>query len=109
MGRLRRANQVLKLDEEIEIAETFPSNSKTPSLLRQGMRGVVMEIDHDGDACIAFSEVGNQWVLKANFIKLRRVDEVSFSDREKMARLEEEKLRCEKEQEEKRIEAEERQ
>jgi hypothetical protein len=47
------------------------SSSKTRLLLREGTRGRVRRIDHDGDAQINFDGIEvSQWVLQNNFDKL---------------------------------------
>jgi preprotein translocase subunit YajC len=68
----------------VEVLETFKSNSKgDKATLEPGQQGTVVKLDEDGDAFIKFDDhKDKEWVVRANFHKLRAVTDYSEEARE---------------------------
>jgi len=57
---------------KVAVSHEFKSDSEGKMLLSRGMKGVVQEVDEDGDALVKFDESGTlEWIFTANFDKLR--------------------------------------
>lgn len=62
-------------DATVEAIVDLESDSKQAFEVRKGTRGLVLKIDEDGDANIAFEGISkSQWVLSVNFWKFRVVE-----------------------------------
>merc|ERR1712187_134245 len=63
--------QKIASGDKVKVLKEFKSNSKKKVKLREGLEGVVEEIDEDGDACIDFSDsgkgIGSEWVQVKKF------------------------------------------
>jgi len=68
----------------VEVVETFKSNSKGDrATLEVGQKGTVVKVDEDGDAFIKFDDhKDKEWVVRANFHKLRFVTDHAEETRE---------------------------
>mmetsp|Transcript_25285 Transcript_25285/g.84445 ORF Transcript_25285/g.84445 Transcript_25285/m.84445 type:complete len:1075 (+) Transcript_25285:101-3325(+) len=57
---------------KVAVSHEFKSDSEGKMLLSRGMKGVVQEVDEDGDALVKFDESGTlEWIFTVNFDKLR--------------------------------------
>lgn len=64
----------LKRGDVVMVSEDFISDSEGGAYLEAGQRGMIVEVDFEGDAYIAFDDhVKKQWVYRQNYDKLRLV------------------------------------
>jgi preprotein translocase subunit YajC len=66
----------IEVGATVEVLETFKSNSKgDKATLKPGQTGTVVKLDDDGDAFIKFdAHKDKEWVVRANFHKLRIIE-----------------------------------
>lgn len=74
----------IEVGAAVEVLETFKSNSKgDKATLKPGQKGTVLKLDEDGDAFIKFDDhTDKEWVVRANFHKLRAVTDHSGEGQE---------------------------
>jgi len=74
----------IEVGATVEVLEIFKSNSKgDKATLKPGQKGTVVKFDGDGDAFIKFDDhKEKEWVVRANFHKLRAVTDRSEEARE---------------------------
>jgi hypothetical protein len=75
----RATSGALKVGMTVVATESFSTiNQKEPHVIIVGQEGIVEKVDSDGDAFIKFKGVSpNQWVAKANHIKMTAVQKAS--------------------------------
>mmetsp|Transcript_75938 Transcript_75938/g.198043 ORF Transcript_75938/g.198043 Transcript_75938/m.198043 type:complete len:377 (-) Transcript_75938:507-1637(-) len=74
----------IEVGATVEVVEAFKSNSKGDrATLEVGQKGTVVKVDEDGDAFIKFDDhKDKEWVVRANFHKLRFVTDHAEETRE---------------------------
>jgi hypothetical protein len=63
---------LLSANDIVKVETQFESVSSGAAAITAGLMGKVSRIDADGDGYIQFEDIGGQWVLKKDFLKLKQ-------------------------------------